>query len=215
MEAIKILIVDDHQMMIDGLKKCINPIRDLKVTGELLNGDSVIDHLNENPTDVVLLDISMPGKNGLEVAKEIKKRNSDQRVIMLTMHDDLRQINEAIRIGVDGYVLKNTGVEELEKAIKRVHDGQKYFTEDVTLKVIEDISSKSSKVSKVRSGPVKLTRREKQILDLILEEFTSPEIGQKLNISLATVETHRKNLMKKADVRNTAGLVKWALKSNI
>lgn len=214
MEAIKVLIVDDHQIMIDGLKKCINPLNDLEVCGELLSGTSVVDFLDNHPSDVILLDISMPEKSGLEVAKEIKKIFPDQKIIMLTMHDDLKNINEAIQLGVDGYILKNTGVEELEKAIKRVYNGQKYFSDEVSAKVINEINSEAGKNGSRRKTEIRLTRREKQIVDLILEEFTSSEIGEKLNISSATVETHRKNIMKKADVRNTAGLVKWALNKN-
>ncbi len=214
-ESIKIYIADDHEMFIEGitLSLAINGL--VKVEGGANNGIQLIELLDKKPVDVVLLDINMPEMNGFEAAKLIVKKFPDVRIIALSMFLEKEYIEELIEIGVSGYILKNTRMQELEKAIISVAAGTKYFSNDVGLKLLNAQTNNEYPESFLNDQQYRLTDREIEVLKLIAQENTTPEIAEKLFISVYTVETHRKNLIKKLKVKNIAGLVKYAVQNGI
>jgi DNA-binding NarL/FixJ family response regulator len=216
-KIIKILIADDHQMFIDGIAASLKDNEFINIISTANNGAQAIRQLEKELVDVVLLDINMPEMNGIEAAKIIVKNHPLVRIIALSMYLEKEFIEELIHIGVSGYILKNTTMGELEQAIISVSSGKKYFSNDVALKML-DAQTNNEYAGKIDSEPtsqVGLTEREVEVLKLITKEFTTPEIAKKLFISVYTVETHRKNLIRKLNVKNIAGLVKYAIQNGI
>ena len=209
---IKLLIADDHQMFIDGIKALLKNEKDIKVVGEALNGEEVLSILVKEKADIVLLDINMPKMDGIETTREIRKRFPAVKVIILTMHNKNEFIAGLANEGAAGYVLKNTGKRELIDAIQSVHEGKTFFSKEVTETIMQNLYKKPSE-QKIESA--QLTAREKDVLKLIAHEFSTKEIADKLFISTNTVETHRKNLMSKLNTKNIAGLVKFALQTGL
>ena len=210
MEAIKILITDDHQIIIDGLKSLLSDEKDLQVIGEASNGKEAIEFLKLLKADVVLMDIDMPVLIGIEATKKIKSEFDDVRVIILTMHNESGLIKTLVAAGADGYILKNSDQSELLEAIRKVASGNQYFSSDVTLSLLNKNSSQL-KQFQTDSKIAELTSREIEILKMIAEGNSNKEIGEILFISHRTVDTHRTNLMKKLDVNNIAGLIRYAI----
>ena len=205
-KMIKILIVDDHQLVIDGIKLMIDGEEDMTVVAEAHNGQEAIDSLPDKEVDVILMDLNMPIMNGLDATKIIHESNPDIKIIGLSMLNDLKLIRKLINYGAIGYLIKNAGKEEVINAIKTVNNGNQYFDQK-TLNSLLTNKSAETKKSKSNLFP-KLSRREKEILQLIMDEFTSNEIAIKLFISSGTVETHRRNIINKLGVRNTAGMIR-------
>ncbi|MEO6303226.1 MAG: response regulator transcription factor [Bacteroidia bacterium] len=214
-KSIKIYIADDHEMFVEGitLSLAINGL--VEVEAGANNGIQLIELLEKKLVDVVLLDINMPEMNGFEAAKIIVKRFPGVRIIALSMFLEKEYIEELIRIGVSGYILKNTRMQELEKAIVSVAGGVKYFSNDVGLKLLNAQTNNEYAENLLNDQQYRLTDREIEVLKLIVQENTTPEIAEKLFISVYTVETHRKNLIKKLKVKNIAGLVKYAVQNGI
>ncbi len=217
-ELINVLLVDDHQIVIDGISQCLQSLNSVKVIGSAHNGEEAIQSIKNSRVDIVILDISMPVMDGVEAAKIIKEDFTDVKVIMLTMHSDSDRISDLVDIGVDGYLLKNTGVEELEKAISSVISGKPFYTSEISSKILsiikkERLGSVVTVTKKEGLSWEDLSNREQQVVELILAEKTSQEIAAELFISHNTVVTHRKNLFKKLQVNNVTGLVKWAIKN--
>ncbi|MCH2085182.1 MAG: response regulator transcription factor [Saprospiraceae bacterium] len=202
-----LLIVDDHQIIIDGLKALFAGKEEAFVIFEALDGKSALQLISNQPIDFVLLDINLPDLNGFEVCKSIKKNFPKIKVIALTMHGESAYITQMVKAGVDAYILKNAGKDEILKAITTVRNGERYFSQEVALNMVTG----SSATRKKTSGLIqKLTRREKEILRLVIEEMTTDEIAAQLFISPTTVISHRKSLLRKLNAKNTAGLVKAA-----
>lgn len=210
---IKVFIADDHKMMRDGLKALLTNVQDIKVLGEAANGMEVLEFIAVNQVDVLILDINMPGLDGVEVCKAINKKKHDVKILALTMYNEASMIANLIKNGASGYILKNAGKDKLELAIKKVFAGEQYFSEEVKETYFSGLLPKENKQGK--SAIPKLTRREKEIISLILKEFTTAEIAEKLFISEKTVETHRMHLLQKFNVRNTAGLVRLAVEQGL
>jgi len=210
MNEIKILLVDDHQVINDGLKALLDKQPGLRVSATASNGSEALELIKILNFDIVLMDIDMPIMNGLDATVFIKKMKNAPKVIILSMHSEKGMVEELIANGVDGYLLKNTGKEELVNAIKTVVSGNKYFDSDVTLSLL----NKKNTDSKTKDG-YDLTERELEILRLIADGFTNKEIGEKLFISHRTVDTHRTNLMRKLEVNNIAGLISFAIKNKL
>lgn len=206
---IQILIADDHQMFREGMRSLINGIENMEVIGEASTGQESLDFLKQHPTDVVLLDYNMPDLTGLESIIEIKRLNLSVKIIMLTMHDKREIIRDVQKAGADGYLLKDSSREQLIEAITEVCNGASYFVDDVKDALVDSYRIPFEK--KV----IRLTPREKDVLQLICEEYTTNEIAEKLFISVNTVETHRKNLISKTGVKNGIGLVKFALTNGL
>lgn len=205
---IKVLIADDHQLVIDGLRFMLAEEADLQCVGQARNGHQVLEQLAQQPAEVLLLDINMPGMNGLECCRAVRSQFPQVRILMLSMLRDSVLIRELLEAGASGYLLKNAGKEDVVTAIRKVHRGERAFSPDL-LEVLLDHSPQAASESE-RLFP-KISRREKQVLQLILQERTTSEIADELFISFGTVETHRRNLLTKLNVRNTAGLVRKAV----
>lgn len=203
-----ILLVDDHQIIIDGLKTLLEEEENIGTLFEAINGAETLKIAAQENPDLVLLDINLPDKSGFEVCQELKSINEKLKIIALTMHGNAGYINKMIKAGVDGYLLKNTGREELLKAIQTVMSGERYFSKEITDILIA--GTHQPKKPKISDFIQKLTRREKEILHLIIDEYTTDEIAEKLFISPTTVITHRKSLLRKLNAKNVAGLVKKA-----
>jgi len=208
---IKVLLADDHEIVTDGLSSILKNETDICVVASAKNGDEAVQYIEKNDVDVAVLDINMPKMTGIEATRLIRA-NHQTKVLILSMYDTFEFIDELIDAGCQGYILKNRGREELVKAIRRVHSGQTYYGKRVTDKILEDrLKPKKEK----NTIPVNLTKREKEVLKLIALEFTSPEISEKLFITEATVNTHRRNLISKLGVRSSMGLVRYALEQGM
>ncbi|MEZ4875486.1 MAG: response regulator transcription factor [Flavobacteriaceae bacterium] len=206
---IKVLIVDDHKMVIDGMELLLQNQPGIEVIGTALSGEDGIEILHSKNPNVVLLDINMPGMNGIDTCKQMLKINPSIKVIAISMHKESSLIKLMLSSGAKGYVLKNAGQDEVIEAIQEVHKGKMYLDETVNEIIVNSVSKMGETHS--QSPFPSLSRREKEILTLILEEFTTQEIAEKLFISFGTVETHRRNMLIKTGARNTAGLVRIAL----
>ena len=210
MNEIKLLLVDDHQVITDGLKALLDKQPGIRVSATASNGFEALELIKLLEFDLVLMDIDMPGMNGLDATLLIKKMKKPPKVVILSMHSEKGMVEELIANGVDGYLLKNSGKEELINAIKKVMAGDKYFGSEVTLSLL----NKKSPESTIK-GNFDLTEREIEILRLVAEGLTNKEIGEKLFISHRTVDTHRTNLMRKLEVNNIAGLISFAIKNKL
>lgn len=210
---IKTIIVDDHQIFLDGLKEVFKAFNDITIVGEANNGVDLIDLLSKTTCDVVLMDVNMPKMDGVEATKYVKQNYPDIKILMLTMHDSKAYIEKLLKAGADGYVLKNTAKGELQLAIETVCSDQNYYSPMVTQTIMNSVRQKEA--TNANYGEVELTDREKDVLKLIAKELTTHEIAEKLFISHHTVESHRKNLIAKLGVRSLAGLVKYAVKMGL
>ncbi len=210
MNKIKVLLTDDHQIIIDGLKSLLKNSDEIVVAAEANNGREALRILELLSIDVVLMDIDMPVLNGIETLKEIRKQFRNVKVIILSMHNEAGMIKSLMDIGANGYLLKSCSQDELIGAIKKVSTGQNYFSTDVTLALLN-----TSGTSNPEQKNEILTDRETEILKLIAAGFSNKEIGDQLFISHRTVDTHRTNLMKKLDVNNIAGLISYAIRNGI
>lgn len=209
---IRVLLVDDHQIIIDGLRSLMKNTDEIVVSGDANNGREAIRLLDILNIDVVLMDIDMPVMNGIDALKEIKRVNPGVKVIILSMHNESGMIRNLLAIGADGYILKSTSKDELIGAIQKVAAGDKYFSTEVTLSLL---NGSQGFLPSSRHQVEMLTSREEEILKLIAEGFSNKEIGTRLFISHRTVDTHRTNLMKKLNTSNIAGLISYAIKSGL
>jgi DNA-binding NarL/FixJ family response regulator len=216
MKKIKILIVDDHPMIRHGIKSLLNDVDKFDVADEAGNGDEALQKLSEQQFDLVIMDIKMPEKNGIEATEEIVKKYPDVKVLAISMYDEQRYIVKMLQAGALGYVLKNTGKQELMTAVETVMAGESYFSQEVSsIMMSQFMTRKVTNPTENSKLDITLTRRETEIIRLIAEELTNSEIADRLGISPRTVDTHRRNLLQKLDVKNTAGLVKYAIQHNI
>jgi DNA-binding NarL/FixJ family response regulator len=208
---IKILIADDHQLLIDGIKSTLKDVDDFELVAEATNGYQVMEILEAGTeADVILMDINMPKLDGLECTKQVAKKYPEIKIIALSQYDEKRFVKRMVKNGAHGYLLKDAGKDQIEKAVRTVCSGQKYFCERLSIRLVEQ-ELKDENTSALFP---KLTNRELEVLNLICKEFSSQEISEKLFISFHTVESHRANLMYKAGVKNTAGLVRWAVEND-
>lgn len=205
---INILLVDDHQLVIDGLKSMISAGKHLHVSGEALNGQQAIDIIMANPEkyQLVITDITMPLMGGIELCKIIKQQFPHIKVLMLSMHNSISIIKDSLTAEADGYMLKNTGQEEFLKGLERIIGDGTYFSQDILPIILNQYQKEKPLLNKNS-----LTQREKEVLELIVQELTSKEIADKLNISKQTVDTHRINIMQKTDCKSLVGLIKYAI----
>lgn len=215
METINILLVDDHTLIREGLKLILKKNKQFKIIGEASNGVEALEFLEKNAakTHVMLLDITMPELDGFEVAKVVKKKYPNLKVLALTMHNEESYITKMIDVGVHGYVLKDSNLDDLSSAIKTILDDKPYYSSDVSAVMINSLMNKDKQ--KDNNAIDNLTEREKEIIHLISDGYKSSEIADKLELSTRTIEVHRRNLMKKLEVKNTAELVSYVLKSKL
>jgi DNA-binding NarL/FixJ family response regulator len=214
-KIIKVLLVDDHKIVRDGIKVLLQDESDIEVIGEAENGKHALEVLNEITPDLLIVDINMPVMNGIECAREVVKHFPQVKILALTMLNEQEHIKNMVAAGAGGYILKNSGKEELIDAIKTVTSGENYFSDEVKNIIMMNIVKRKTSGNKIEGVPIPLTNREKDVLKYIVQEFTNQEIAEKLFISVRTVDAHRRNLLEKTGARNTAGLVKFALENNI
>lgn len=204
MKQIKVFVTDDHEVVIDGLTALLASEPDIKVIGKALNGEHLLQQLRQKTADVILMDIDMPGMNGIEVTKKVRHLYPDTKIIMLTMHNKREYVSQAISVGANGYMLKNSNKATLLDGIRKASMGGFFLPSDIAPPQIKESDDQPQ-----------LTEREIQIICLIAREHTSQEIGDMLFISSNTVETHRRNIFSKLGVRNVAGLVRYALQHEL
>lgn len=206
---IRVLLVDDHTVVTEGIKLLLHDVGDIQCVAEARNGQSALEALSKVKTDVAMMDIEMPGMNGIKCTEIMAQRFPEVKVIAISIYTDYPHVQSMIKAGAKGYLLKNCGKLELEQCIRKVHAGGTFFSDDLTETLLSGMQGKT--VKKDGQYLPSLSRREKEILRLILDEATTGEIADKLFISVGTVETHRHNMMNKLGVRNTAGLVRIAI----
>ena len=205
----RVMIVDDHQIFIDGLKSLLQGIENIKISATASSGEEALRKLSEVEVDVILMDIGMDGIDGVETTKLITKDYSTVKVIALTMFGHGVYIEKMLKAGARGYVLKNTTKEELINAIEVVNKGQTYYSAQVAQSLINKMSGDNSILI------IKLTERELEILKMIAKQHNNKEIAALLMVSQYTVDTHRKNILRKLGLKNTAGLIKYAMENNL
>ena len=210
--AITTLIVDDHQLVLDGIKLMLEGHEDIKVVAEAHNGQEAIDYADSNDVDVILMDLNMPEVNGIDACKAIKKLKPETKVMILSMISEHKMIKSVMKIGANGYMLKNSGQQEIIEAILKVYSGENHFDARIVDIMLDPRNHAQVKDENLHPS---LSRREKEILKLIVEEYTTAEIAKELFISFGTVESHRRNMISKLGVRNTAGLVSAAYKFDL
>jgi len=191
---------------------------DIEVVGYSLDGSQVIEWFAEHSADVLVLDINMPKLDGIGVLKEFESYDDVPNVIILSSYDDIKLVKEVLGMGAMGFVPKKSAGEHIVRAIRKVHDGEQYFSDEIKEKMMKTLMSKPLKMDDTNIEGVlisSLTRREYQILKLIAQQYTTKEISETLHISDSTVETHRKNLIKKTNVKNSVGLAIFAMRNEI
>lgn len=209
----RLLIVDDHQIILDSLRLVFSGIDNVTIAITLTDSRQVMSLLDAHEIDVVVSDLHMPHLSGIDLTLQLRKKHPDVKILLLTMAEDAAHIREAIKAGVNGYVLKKSGREELEKAVQTIIAGRKYYSEAV----IEELSANAPEdYNEAQPETIlHLTGREIEIVQLIAKELSSHEIANSLCISVPTVETHRRNLMQKLGVKSVVGVVKYAMRHGL
>lgn len=206
---IKVLLVDDHRLIRDAIKTYLAKVDGIEVAGEASNGKEALIFLDKNrdSVNIMLVDINMPEMNGIELTREVSKSYPAIKVIALTMIKEGQHIKQMLQAGASGYLLKNSREKEILEAIQKVCDGGTYFNQDVTQSIMMSMTRQSSPTAR----DIPLSAREKDVLKLIIQEYSNQEIANKLFISARTVDAHKRNLLEKTGSKNIAGLVKYAI----
>ena len=205
-KEIRAIIVDDHQMLRDGLKHILTEIGYISLIGEASNGKEFLQLLDVSVPDLVLMDINMPVMDGIEATRVAKERFPDLKILVLTMYSEEQYYHSMVELGVNGFILKHSGYEELERAIQAILSGNHYFSQELLINILKQKSTPSV---------IQLSKREQQILMLICKGFSNNEIAEKLFLSPRTIEGHRSELMSKTHTSNAIGLVIYAIKNKL
>ena len=214
MQKIRVLIVDDHTLVRDGIRALLALVADVKVVGEAANGKEALEKVKKLAPDVVLMDLAMPIMSGLESTRRIRKRFPGAKVLALTQYEDREYIVPTIEAGARGFVSKTAAFAELASAIQAVYQGGSLLSPVAAAAVVEECQQKVSAEGEADSYQ-NLTDREREMLKLVAEGYTAREIADMLVISLRTVETHKTNLMRKLNIRNKADLIRFAIRRGI
>ncbi len=209
----KVAIVDDHKMFRQGVESMLQEHDDVSLAWGATNSAEAISHLDNDQPDVILMDISLGDESGITLTKSILDTYPNIKILGLSMHKEDNYIVNLLEVGAKGYLLKDAGAEEMVLAIKKVYDGDTYYSSHVTNVLMKHLTQGTKPTA--TGSQVKLTNRELEILKLIAEENSNPEIAEQLFISIRTVDTHRRNLLDKLQAKNTAGLVRYALKHGL
>lgn len=214
MNKTRVMIVDDHALVREGIIAFLRPIDDIEVIAEASNGLEAIEKAAKFKPDIVLMDIALPELGGIEATVEIKKKNPDIKILVLSQYDDRGYVSRLLKAGVSGYLLKHAVGTDLISAIRAVSKGEFYLYSSIASKVVDEYLGKSSE-AEMEDPYDKLTDREKQVLKLIAEGLSHKEIASRLNISVKTVIAHQTNISEKLDIRSRAGLIKFAIYKGI
>ena len=216
-EKIQVHIADDHKILIEGIIAVINTESDIEIEGFSLTGKAVIDWAEDHYADILILDINMPIYDGIEVLKFFKIKKINLKVIILSSYDDVKLVQEMINLGASGFLSKDSAGQHIVEAIRTVHAGEQYFSDTIKNNLLKLFTGKNVKLGQRPQSTIvnSLTDRETEVLKLISQEYSSPEIAQILNISQSTVDTYRKSLLKKTNVKNAVGLAMYAVKNKI
>ncbi len=210
---IKILLADDHKLLIDGLRPLLDRQRNLEVVAVARDGVEAAEMAREYRPDIALLDISMPRLNGLDAARKILADCPDAKIIMLSMHADRKFIEESLRVGARGYLLKESAIQEVIEAIRTVQKGELFFSRSIRDRMLHDY------VEKVRTGNddsgSPLSAREREVLQLLAEGKSTKDMADILHVSVKTIESHRKQIMDKLDLHSVAELTKYAIREGL
>ena len=207
---LKILIADDHQMFIDGLKVLLQLEKNIEVVSHALRGDAAYTIISEQPVDLLITDINMPGMNGIELTRKVKENFPQIKILVVSMYNDHEIVSEILMAEADGYVLKNADKEELLSAIYKIADNGTHYSNEILSIMFEKV-----KKEKKKEETKQLSEREIEIVKLIMQEYSSGQIAVKLSISKNTVDSHRKNILEKTQAKTLVGLCKFAYKNNL
>lgn len=212
--SIKILLVDDHKIMRDGIKAIITESEDYEVVAEASDGLEALAYLEQHQVDLIVIDINMPNLDGVATTKEIKAKSPKTMVLAMSMYVDEQHIVNMLQAGANGYISKDAGKQVLLEALDTIKKGEAYHGKEITKVIMSEFSK--TKEEKMKDNPIDfLTSRELDVLKLIVEEKSNYEIAEELHISIRTVDAHRRNLLQKTGVKNAVGLTKFALKHGI
>lgn len=212
MPTIRIMLADDHALIRAGLRALLKSIEGVEVIAEASNGHETLEAVERRRPDVILMDIAMPGLNGLETAARILKRWPKVKIIMLSMHANDEYLRQALSAGAAGYLLKGADPAELELALKSVMRGETYLTPAVSKRLVQEFLQQDGEPVKSQS---ELTPRQREILQMIAEGHSTKEIAHRLELSVKTVETHRAAIMKRLDIHDVPGLVRYAIRAGL
>ena len=212
MSPTTIVLADDHQIVREGIRRLIETRSDFEVIGEVGNGEDAVRMITERRPDIALMDINMPKVSGIEATRRLERQGIGTRVLVLSMHEDRSYVEEVLRAGAAGYIVKNSSPEDLLSAIDAVREGRSYLSDSITQQVVDAIAHPDGDAP---VGLTVLTDREREVLQLIAEGLSSKEIAGQLGVSLKTVDSHRSNLMEKLDIHKVAGLVKFAVRAGL
>lgn len=207
--SLKILIADDHQMFIDGIRSLLRNEKQFEFVGEASSGVEALSFLNATPVDILITDINMPGMSGSELTKQVKKLYPEIKVLVVTMYNDPAIVNEILMAEAEGYILKNTGKAELVNALTRIADNGTFYSREIMEIMMKARMKRKANVEN------KISPRETEIIKLIGQELSTAAIAEKLFISPRTVDTHRKNILEKTGCKTIVGLMKYAFENNL
>ena len=210
METLSVFLVDDHQMFCEGLRSLLNNYKGINEIREAADGNSFLSKIKEQKPDIVFMDISMPGMDGIEATREALKIYPELNVVALSMYGDENYYTRMIDAGAKGFILKNSGFQDVEMAIKQVMSGMNYFSQEILSRLIRGMGKK-----KHGSNSTELSEREQEGLYSICKGYSNQEIADSIYLSKRTVDKHRENLLYKTHSKNTAGLVIYAIKHGI
>ena len=207
-----IVVADDHKIVREGLVKLLEGRADFSVIGEAADGEEAVKMVLEKKPDIVIMDIWMPRLSGIDATRRIVKRGSPTKVLVLSMHESRTYVEEVLRAGASGYIVKNSASSDLLQAIDAVQGGASYLSPAITQQVVDAIARPGDSSP---SGVAMLTDREREVLQLIAEGLSSKEIAGMLGVSLKTIDSHRSNLMHKLDIHKVSGLVRFAIRAGL
>lgn len=207
-----IVVADDHKIVREGLVKLLEARSDFTVIGEASDGEEAVQMVLEKQPDVVIMDIWMPRLSGIDATRRIGKQGSHAKILVLSMHESRTYVEEVLRAGASGYIVKNSASSDLLQAIDAVRSGASYLSPAITQQVVDAIARPGDSSP---SGVAMLTDREREVLQLIAEGLSSKEIANMLGVSLKTIDSHRSNLMEKLDIHKVSGLVRFAIRAGL
>ena len=215
MKPIRILLADDHTLVRAGIRSLLEQVPNVEVVAEANDGRDALRLIHEHQPDIVFMDVTMQGLNGLDATAQITKTCPGVQVIMLSMHKNEEYVSQALRVGAAGYLLKDAATTELELAVQAVARGETYLSPAVSKRVVDRYLQRVNNTTESASEPTRLTVRQREILQLIAEGHTTKQIAGLLHLSAKTVETHRSQLMDRLGIRHIAGLVRYAVRTGL